>query len=169
MEVIDNKKYYIPDDKIISSAYRKVKYKDTVGYVSERSLSENNDIPFIDNRKYELPEDEFDYDKMNAIKALKKLMFNRKYYKDKISYYYIDDPQMFSLYGIDCDSLKIKIIAIILNSKVVSYYSRLICFEVKNNKFIPYYDLQIEVEDKIVIEENIKYYIRNRPSDCDAD
>jgi hypothetical protein len=114
VELVDKKKYYIPDDKIVSSEYSKVKYKEIIGYVGTDSLSERNDIPFVDDIKYDLPKDEFDYDKISAIKALKEYMLNVKYYNDKISYYYIDYPQMFSLYGTNCDNMKIKIIAIFI-------------------------------------------------------
>ena len=156
VELVDEKKYYIPDDKIVSSEYSKVKYGVAIGYVVSDYLSEKNDIPFINDIKYDLPTNEFDCDKMNAIKALKKLMLNREYYKDKIFYYYIDDPQMFSLYGKDCDDIEIKIVAVMLNSKINSSYNRMICFKVKNSKFISYYDYQTEVQDKIAIEENIR-------------
>ena len=157
VEIIDNKS---------TDGYVKIKYKDIIGYVYKKYLSEKDDMPFIDDRKYDLPADEFDYDKMSAIRALKKFMLNIKYYKNEISYYYTDDPQMFSLYGKDCDNMEIKVVTIILNSKINSGYSRMICFRVANKKFVFYYDLQTEVEDKIEIEENIKYYIRYR-SDCD--
>jgi hypothetical protein len=164
VELVDNKKYYIPDDKIISSEYSKVKYGVAIGYVAADGLSEKNDIPFIDDIKYDLPADEFDYDKMSAIKAFKKFMPIDKFFKDRLSYYYIDDPQMISLYGLNCDDVEIRVIAIIVNSKVASYYSRMICFRVENNKFVFNYDLPIEVEDKIVIEENVRDI--KKPTDC---
>jgi len=165
VEIVDKKKYYIPDDQIVSSTYSKVKYKETIGYVHEDGLSEKDDIPFINDRKYNLPIDEFDYDRMSVIKALKRYMLNTNYYKDKISYYYIDNPQMFSLYGKNCDDTEIKVVAIMLNSKVDSGYSRMICFKVDNKKFAFYCDSPVEIEDKIVIEENIKDDIKN-PNDC---
>ena len=164
VELVDNKKYYIPDDKIVSSEYSKVNYKGTIGFVMSNGLSERDDVPFIDNIKYDLNKDEFDYDKINVAKAFKAFLLNPELYKDIIFYYYTDNFQMFSLYGKDCDGVEIKIIAIILNSKIAPYFSRMICFEVKNNKFIYYYDFPVEVEDKIEIKENTKYI--KDPTDC---
>ena len=78
VEVIDNKSV---DRRV------KIKYKDTIGYVHENYLSEKDDVPFIDGIKYDYSVHEFDYDKISAIKALKKYMINDEYYKNRISYY----------------------------------------------------------------------------------
>ena len=157
VEVIDNKSI---------DEYVKIKYKDTIGYVYEGYLSEKDDIPFINDIKYNLSIHEFDYDKMSLMKTLKKFMLNDEFYKDEISYYYTDDPQIFSLYGKDCDNIDIKIVGVIINSRIDSSYSRMICFRVKNNKFIYYADLKIEVEGEIVIEETIKHFLRYPPDGC---
>ena len=156
VEIIDNKSI---------EGYVKIKYKDTVGYVHKGYLSERDDVPFIDDIKYNLPIHEFDYDKMTAIKALKQYMLTDKFYKNESFYYYTDDPQIFSLYGKDCDGVAIKVIAIIMNSKINVLYSRMICFKVKNNKFIPYSDSSVESQGKLLIESYLEYQIRN-PQDC---
>ena len=156
VELVDEKKYYIPHDKIVSSEYSKVKYGVAIGYVNSGSLSEKDDIPFIDDIKYNLPVDEFDYDKMSALKAFKKYIHSYEYYKDKNFFYHTNDPQIFSLYGKDCDDMEIQIVAIILNSKVDSGYSRMIGFKVENSKFIFYYDFTME-ESKIGIKRILNH------------
>ena len=158
VEVIDNKNI---------NRRVKIKYKDTIGYVYKDCLSEKDDLPFIENVKYNLSVHEFDYDKKSVIEALKKDMLNSKfgtgfyseiysYSSYKFPYYYIDNPQMFSLYGKNCDGKKIKIVAVVMNSKIITFSSRLICFIVENNELGPYADFQIEVEDEIVIERDFE-------------
>ena len=151
VEVIDNKSI----DK-----YVKIKYKDTIGYVYEGYLSAKDDIPFIEDVKYNLSIHEFDYDKKSIIETLKKYMLNSKIFYDgifpysyKIPHYYIDDPQMFSLYGKDYDGTDIKIVAVIMNSKIVRYDSRIISFMVEDNELIFRANYPVETKGKIVIEE----------------
>ena len=165
MDIPFKSKVEIIDNKSINNRV-KIKYKDTIGYVSKYYLSEKDDIPFVDDIKYNLSIHEFDYDKMSAIKAMKEYMLNDKFYQDKKPYYYIDNPQMLSLYGKNCDNTDIKIIVLIMNSKIIAYDSRMICFEVKGNKFIFYADLPVMGMDGIVIEENIKYSLRYPPVGC---
>lgn len=164
VDVVDKKKYYFMNDK--SLEYSKVKYKEKIGYVRSVFLSDKDDEPFVDDVKYDLHIAEFDYDRNSAIKTFKKFMHNDGYYnfKNMISYYYIDDPQIFSLYGTDCGSREVKLIAILLNSKVASYYNHIIYFEIKNNKFVFYRNSPVRVEDKEDIEINIDI-VRN-PHEC---
>ena len=76
---------------------------------------------------------------------------------------YTEDPQMFSLYGKNCDNMKlnIKVVAVIMNSKILTFESRIICFIVKNNEFIFCADLQLEVGDDIALERLIPGYFKN--------
>ena len=148
----------------------KIKYKDTVGYVHERLLSEKDDIPFIEDIKYNLSVHEFDYDRKSVIKALKKYMLESEFNYNgvpssyKLPYYYTDDPQMFSLYSKDSDCIETKVIAVIMNSKVMTFYSRIICFIVENNKLIFRADLPVEEMGKIVVERELLEYLKN--PDC---
>jgi hypothetical protein len=119
VEIVDNKKYYIPDDKIVSSEYRKIKYKGKTGFVLSTYLSDRDDIPFVDKVKYDYSRNEFPYDKDRAIEFVKKTMIELGKKKTPLSdYYYIEDPQIFSFYGKDCCDKKVKIMMVIMISKI---------------------------------------------------
>ena len=158
VEVVDNKSI---------DEYIKVKYEDTVGYVYKGYLSEKDDIPFIKNVKYDLSIHEFDYDRKSVIETLKKFMLNFDFFYNgvptyyKIPYYYIDDPQMFSLYGKDSNCMEMKIVAVIMNSKIMTSNSRIICFIVENNELIFRATLPVEVENEMVVERQLLEYLKN--------
>ena len=148
VEVIDNK---------VINRHVKIKYKDTIGYVYKEYLSEKDDIPFIDDIKYNLSIHEFDYDKKSVIKNFKNFIVNSESYKDRLFYYYTDDPQIFSLYGKNCDDMEVKIVAVIMNSKITTSKSHMICFELDANELVSSVSfLSVEVEDKIVIKEKLE-------------
>jgi len=161
MDIPFKSKVEIIDNKVINR-HVKIKYKDTIGYVSKGYLSEKDDIPFIDDIKYNLSIHEFDYDKKSVIETLKKHMLNDNIYKKRISYYYTDDPQTFSTYGYDCDAMEIKIVSVIINSKIDTSYTRMISFKIKNNKIIHYSDLSVDSEREI--KESLEYI--RYPGEC---
>jgi len=161
VELVDKKKYYIPHDIIVSEEYSKVKYKETIGYVLSTYLSDRDDVPFVDDIKYDYRLNEFDYDRDSIIKAAIDVMHKDGFFKAEIQYYYTENPQIFTLYGRDCDNSKVKIVAVIMVSKLHPNFNRAICFEIKGNKLGPAFGGDIST-----IEELIKF-VRGPDECCD--
>jgi len=143
VEMVDNKKHYIPDDKIVSWEYSKIKYEGTVGYVLSIFLSERDAIPFVDNVKYDLKINEFDYDRNTIIKTAINCMRNNKNFKTETKYYYIEDPQIFTLYGKNCDDSEAKIVAVLMISKLTPLFNRMFCFSLEDNELVPFAEFPV--------------------------
>ena len=143
VEMVDKKKYYIPDNKIVSSEYNKVKYKETIGYVLSEYLSDRDDLPFVDNIKYNYKLNEFEYNRNSVIKAVIDCTHDSRFFqKDESQYYYIESPQIFTLYAKDCDDSKYKMIAAVLISKLTPSFNEIICFYFEGNKLYPFFGLR---------------------------
>ncbi len=135
VQIIDNIKII---SKLSHDEYIKIKYKDTTGYVLAEYLSEKDEIPFVENIKYDFNLNEFQYDKGSIINAVKKRMQEEEYFKGTIPYFYVDDLQIFTLYGKDCNGLKVKRIVVIMISKLHKNFNEIICFEIENGKLVFY-------------------------------
>jgi len=135
VEVVDKKKYYDTRDK--SRVYSKIKYKETTGYVLSSYLSDRDDVPFVDDVKYDYKLNEFDYDRDIIIKTTINKMYKSKYWKDEIQYYYTENPQIFTLYGKNCDDLEVKRVVVIMVSKLTPNYNEAISYDLEDNKLVP--------------------------------
>ena len=152
VEIVDKKKYYIPDDKIVSSEYSKVKYKETIGYVLSLYLSDRDDVPFVDDVKYDYKLNEFDYDRDIIVKTTINRM--HKYWKDEFQYYYTENPQIFTFYGKDCDNLAVKSVVVIMVSKLSPNYNRGICYNLVDDTLV---SSSFDFWDYMPIEKAIEY------------
>ena len=164
VEVVNNKKYYIPNETA-SWEYSKIKYKDKIGFVLSTYLSERDDIPFVDKIKYDYSCNEFVFDKKRAIEFAEKTMIELGEKKIPLSnYYYIEDPQIFSFYGKDCCDDNVKIIMVVMVSKIHKIKNCYSVFYVKNeNEFT----LTRFGDSDFEREYNIKNFIEDRrQEDC---
>jgi len=108
----------IVDNNEINDGYWsfiKIKYKGTIGYVRSSHLSERNDIPFVDNVKCDYYLNEFAYSKERVIDLVKDAMSRLK--EPPSNGYYIDDPQIYTFHGKDCDGENTNYILVIAASK----------------------------------------------------
>lgn len=115
--------------------YIKIRYKNQIGYVYLDYLSDKDDIPFIDNVKYNYEQREFDFNEDAVYRfAIDTLRYNKDCKHIPVSYYYTENPQMFSYYTKDCDNRNIKKVLVMINSKVNKYLNRQIIIIIDNNK-----------------------------------
>jgi hypothetical protein len=142
VEVLDEKKYYLPSNKNKDDNLRlsKIKYKDTIGYVFSGNLSERSDIPFVDNVKFNYKLNEFKYNREKAINWAKKQMIEIEKIKEPLSdEYYIDDPMIYSFVGESCDGKYIeKYILVIMISKLHRYFNLYVIINVDNKNEYSY-------------------------------
>ena len=125
VEIIENK---------ITDGYIKVKYKKTIGYVLSEYLSDRDDVPFVDDIKYDYELNEFDCDRDSIIKAAISTMHKDGYFYAEPQYFYTENPQIFTLYGKNCNGFEVKRIAVIMVSKLHPNFNSTICFELEDNK-----------------------------------
>ena len=123
VEIIDNNEVKISEYR----SFIKIKYKDTVGYVISSFLSERNDVPFVDKVKYNYSLNEFAYNRKRVIDFVKENMIKYGKVKEPLAdEYYIDDPQIYSFLGKDCDRENANYILVIIISKIhknFNYYN----------------------------------------------
>ena len=131
VEIVDNneiKRNDNDDDNLI-----KIKYKDTIGYVYSTYLSERSNIPFVDKVKYDYSLNEFAYNRKEVIDFVKEDMIEYGRYEEPLSKrYYIDDPQVYTFYGKDCDGEDAKYIMVIMISKLHKDFNYHTAFIVDN-------------------------------------
>ena len=158
VEIIDNNEIKIDDYSFI-----KIKYKDIIGYVYSMDLSERNDIPFVDKVKYDYILNEFEYDRKKVIDFAKKYMIRTGHYEESLSNrYYIDDPQVYTFYGKDCNGKVKKYIMVIMLSKLHKELNHQTIFIIDDkNKYSWVESGEINLINKNSTEE-LKYYINER-------
>ena len=137
VEIVDTKEVKIDDYSFI-----KIKYNDTIGYVYSTYLSERSDIPFVDKIKYDYNLTEFEYNRKIVIDFTKKAMIEYGLYgsTEKLlsNKYYIDDPQIYSFYGKDCNGRDRNFILVIMISKLHKNFNHYIIFTKENeNEYYP--------------------------------
>ena len=118
VEIVDNNEVKGGDLSFI-----KIKYNDTIGYVNSSRLSERSDIPFVDNVKYDYTLNEFAYDREKVIDLARQAMTEYDSYTKPLTSYYIEDPQIFSFYGKDCNENDTKYILVIIISKLCKNFN----------------------------------------------
>ena len=108
-------------------------YKTVICYVFSKYLSGKSDIPFVDKVKYDYNLNEFAYDREKAINWAKKDMIKYNKIREPLSdEYYIDDPQIYSFYGKNCEGGDEKYIVLIMLSKQHEKFNRYIVLTVDN-------------------------------------
>ena len=128
VEIVDNNEVKIDDYSFI-----KIKYNDVVGYVYSARLSERKDIPFVDNIKYNYTLNEFEYNKNRAIDLAKESMLKYDEYKEPLSdEFYIDDPQIYTFYGKDCNEKDTKFIMVIMISQLHKNFNHYTVLRIDN-------------------------------------
>ena len=155
VEIVDNNEVKDGDWSFI-----KIKYKDIVGYVFSTYLSERSDIPFVDKVKYDYALNEFEHDGKSVVDFVKKNMVEYGKCEEPVSNeYYIDDPQIYTFYGKDCDRRDAKYIMVIMISKLHKEFNYHIVFTINSkNK----YSCEASGMTSFTNEdgtENVEYYI----------
>jgi hypothetical protein len=158
VEIIDNNEIKIDDYSFI-----KIKYNDVVGYVYSARLSERSDMPFVDNVKYHYTLNEFEYDRERVIYLAKESMLKYDESEESLTNkYYIDDPQIYSFYGKDCNGIVKKYIMVIMLSKLHKDLNHQTIFTIDDkNKYSWVESGEINLINKDSTEE-LKYYINER-------
>ena len=141
VEIIENK---------IVNGYIKVKYKETIGYILSQYLSDRDDVPFVDDIKLNHTLNEFEYDRDVVVKAAINAIYNDKFFKDEIQNYYTENPQIFAVYGKDCDDLEVKKVAVSMVSKLHPNFNQVICFRLKGNKLGSAFGGNFSTEEELI-------------------
>ena len=156
VEIVDRNEVKTDDYNVT-----KIKYKNIIGYVWSKYLSEKSDIPFVDKVKYNYTLNEFEYDSEKAINLAKKAMVEYNKINEPLSNeYYSDDPQIYSFHGKNCNGEDENYILVIMISKQHKDFNHYITLYIDDKGEYGCYGSGTEgFQIDSMSSENIKNYI----------